>query len=86
MATKLTPPDKKQCQAERSNGFNAFSLGGSLEYIRCTNTPSTIATEVLPGADGKKGKMSLCNSCLKELVKRKPGYATFWPIDTEKTK
>lgn len=61
--TKLVPPDKKQCQAEKSNGVNFMTLGGRHEMVRCKNSPSAIITETKPGKDGQLGSMSLCQAC-----------------------
>lgn len=77
---KLTPPDTRQCQAEKQVG--AFVLGGRIgERTRCTATPTVIAIEKKPGSDGLCGSMSLCASCLE--VARSyfgPGQITVEPI------
>lgn len=66
--------DLKQCQAEISTA-TFMSLGGQHKFIRCTKIPTVIATERKPGRDGKKGSMSLCNSCCLEMKTRNPGLA-----------
>lgn len=82
---KLTPPDKKRCQAEYSNGVNFMTLGGRHEMIRCAAKPTVIVTEVKPGKDGLKGSMSLCNACLEQLFEKMgPSYATAKSIKKEK--
>lgn len=67
---KLTPPDLKQCQAEKSNGWNFMTLGGRKEMVRCTNKPTTIVRELKPGKDGRKGSMTLCTDCLVQFMMR----------------
>lgn len=69
MKTKLPPlipPDKKQCQAEK---YEPFMMGGNL-MRRCNKKPSVITKEVKPGADGRRGSMSLCPACLKACLKQ----------------
>ena len=83
---KLIPPDKKQCQAEKPNGVNAFTLGGKFELIRCENEPIFIAKEKRPGKDGRRGSMSLCGSCKKKMEEQMPGVATFTEIKLRKKK
>ena len=65
MSQDLIPADYKRCQAEKPNSVNFMTLGGVQRLIRCENIPEFIATEKNAGADGKKGTMSLCSSCLK---------------------
>lgn len=81
--SKLTPPDKKQCQAEKQVG--AFTLGGRIgERTRCTNKPTVIAKEKEPGEDGLRGSMSLCNPCKAAMIKQcGEHFATFKPIAKE---
>ena len=80
---KLTPPDRKQCQAERRTA-TFLSLGGDcMKLIRCKNKPIVIAKENKPGADGQRGSMSLCRSCLGILVQQLgANYCAFIPITT----
>ena len=79
---KLTPADKTQCQAEKSNGVNFMTLGGRREMVRCTNKPVVIAVEDEPGEDGERGSMSLCSECLTVFTKQMPkGFATFIDVD-----
>lgn len=71
--TELIPPDPLRCQAEQRS-FMTLGPG----YHRCGNKPTVIATEVKPGADGRRGSMSLCDSCRVEFERRMPkGFATF---------
>lgn len=70
----LTPPDKQQCQAEIKEG--SFMTLGPRGRYRCTNKPTVIVTETVPGEDGEHGSMSLCDSCRKMLIK-KMGRAYF---------
>jgi hypothetical protein len=81
---KLTPPDLKQCQAEKPNGYTAWSLGGVPGLVRCTEKPSVVATAVEPYEDGQHGSMSLCADCLEVFQEKMgPGYATFKIINAE---
>ena len=64
---KLTPPDKKQCQAMVPNGNNFMTFGGVVGRTQCTNRPSSIIKEVLSHHDDKNcGSMSVCKSCLEK--------------------
>lgn len=77
----LTPPDKKRCQAEVPNGHSFMTLGGSPGRVRCSNVPTVIAKENKPGKDGRKGSMSLCDSCRVVFVETLgPSFATLTPI------
>lgn len=68
----LIPPDTKRCQTIHGG---AFRLGPP---TRCYAKPLYIATERRPGADGRKGSMSLCESCRDALVRDLgPDYCTF---------
>jgi len=74
---EVTPPDLKQCQAEKPNGNSAFTVGGIPGLVRCTNRPLFVVTETQPGPDGLRGSMSLCAECLEVFSKSlPPGYAT----------
>ena len=64
----LSPPDKKQCQAEIKEG--SFMTLGPRSWYRCTNKPVVIVTEAKAGPDGKKGSMSLCKSCRDMMIKK----------------
>ena len=66
----MIPPDKKQCQCcPNMLAHTAFNLGPPPRPKRCQNKPSFIALELLPGKDGKRGSMSLCEDCAKEIDK-----------------
>jgi hypothetical protein len=80
---ELEPPDLKQCQAEKPNGYNFMTLGGRPGRVRCTSKPTVIATEVKPGADGLTGSMSLCDDCRAVMEKQMPGHATFSKIEPD---
>lgn len=83
---KLIPPDPNQCQAEVPVGTNAFTIGGPNMFVRerCKNKPTVIVKENKPGPDGQRGSMSLCDGCLKQLVKQLgSSYATAKPIKKE---
>lgn len=63
---KLTPPDRKQCQAFPNQlKWNPWSVGGAPRQmpVRCSNKPTWIAKETKPGEDGQRGSMSLCEEC-----------------------
>lgn len=77
----LTPPDKERCQADVP-GNGPFTLGGKIGNpkngyrVRCENKPSVIVSERVPGPDGLRGSMSLCQGCHAELLKQHgPNYA-----------
>lgn len=79
----LTPPDLKQCQAEKPNGHSFMTLGGVPKLERCKNKPKYLAKEKKPGADGQIGSMTLCESCKKQMDKQMPGcvdYETLFEI------
>ena len=67
---KLTPPDKKRCQAEKPNGYTFMTLGGVPGLERCKNKPDFICTENKPGEDGQRGSMSLCIGCASVMRKQ----------------
>lgn len=67
---QLTPPDPKQCQAEKPNGHSFMTLGGIPGHVRCSEKPAAIVYETKEGADGLKGSMSLCDSCLNVALKQ----------------
>ena len=81
---KLTPVDKKQCQANiQINNF--MSMGGFIRQERCKNLPLYIAKENKPGEDGRRGSMSLCDSCVDNLLRQFPvDYATLTLINENK--
>lgn len=80
---KLTPPDLKQCQAEKPNGHTFMTLGGRPGLERCRTKPVWIAKEIKPGEDGQRGSMSLCNACRRVMERQMPGYATFERIQAK---
>ena len=62
MKTKLIPPDRKRCQAEKRVG--TFLSFGPPTMVRCNARPRWIATEeVARASDGLRGSMSLCDEC-----------------------
>jgi hypothetical protein len=74
-AKPLTPADRKQCQAEVTPAYSFMTLGPRPRPERCKNRPAVIATEVKPDADGRRGSMSLCRSCLAVFQIQAPGFA-----------
>jgi len=68
----LIPPDFKQCQAYPNVAkHTAFSLGPAPKPIRCEESPIWIAVEVVPGADGQYGSMTLCRACCELMMESK---------------
>lgn len=73
--TPLTPPDRARCQAEITT-HNPWVMGGPVrQTTRCSNAPTVVIYEKKKGKDGRKGSMSLCDSCL--AVARKQLGDTF---------
>ena len=70
MPEPLTPPDLKRCQAEKPNGHNFMTLGGSPGLKRCAANPKFIITEREAAEDGQHGSMSLCADCLSVFLKQ----------------
>lgn len=68
MSEELTPPDRERCQALIRAAHGPFVLGPKPRHEQCKVLPSVIVTEKEPGEDGKRGSMSLCISCLNELL------------------
>lgn len=64
----LEPPDLEQCQAAIRNGANAFTVGGTSAYIRCTNKPVVVVTQNKPGDDGLCGSMAICDRCYAAMI------------------
>lgn len=80
----LTPPDPDRCQAYVP-GNGPFTLGGTIGdprngyRVRCDNRPDVLVTEDEPGADGRRGSMSLCRRCLTVLREQQPATkVTVW--------
>lgn len=78
---KLDPPDLKQCQSETLEG--SFMTLGPRSYVRCSNKPTHIVKEVVPGEDGRRGSMSLCGECLKVCLDKMGGQISVKPIMTK---
>lgn len=68
VATVLTPPDYNHCQCTITPAHGPFRLGPRGQPRECGKPPAWIAVEIVPGADGKCGAMSLCNECAKILL------------------
>lgn len=80
MSDSLIPPDLERCQAEKSNGVNFMTLGGRRRMERCTARPVVAAVELQPGADGRRGSMSLCPECRDAfLAQYGSEFASFLP-------
>ena len=65
---ELTPPDYERCQCEIRPGHGPFRLGPRPKPARCESKPVFIAVEVVAGADGLRGAMSLCLECTKIML------------------
>lgn len=80
----LEPADVTRCQVMiRSGSF--MTLGGQRQWERCSAAPVVIVAEVRKGKDGRKGCMSMCDSCLEAFKKINPNWKrafTFAPIKT----
>jgi hypothetical protein len=74
MKTKLIPPDKKRCQAEKKTGCwpdaRNFMAIGPPKMERCSNVPTVVVKEKMVAIDGRRGSMSLCDGCLETLLKQ----------------
>lgn len=68
----LIPVDRERCQVEKPNGNTFLTMGGVVGLVRCTEKAMFIASEREPGADGRKGAMSLCTDCLHVFLKQVP--------------
>lgn len=67
----LIPPDLKQCQAEKTTGDSFMTIGGRPGKMeRCKAVPTVVVRERKPGEDGRRGSMSLCDSCLTAFRER----------------
>ncbi len=66
----LEPVDLNRCRAEIKEG--SFMTLGPRKFVRCNSIPKYIALENVPGPDGLKGSMSLCEPC-SEMLKKKLG-------------
>lgn len=73
--SKRIAPDKNRCQTEITPSYGPFRFGPPDRPRRCENKPTVIAKEIRKGKDGKRGSMSLCESCLVVMNKQMPGTA-----------
>lgn len=71
---KLIPPDKKRCQAQIADG-SCMSFGPR-KFRQCNNIPTVIVREKKKDQWGRRGSMSLCDSCLS-VAKNKLGKKSF---------
>lgn len=62
----LTPPDYKRCQCVQQTG--SFMTLGPRSWIRCSRPPVWLAVEIVAGADGQHGAMSMCDECAKVML------------------
>jgi hypothetical protein len=87
-AEGLEPHDYARCQAEITTNVNArnfMKMGGKIGgKSRCDSTPTILVSELKVGSDGKRGSMTLCESCWKVFIEKIPNYLdlyTFASID-----
>lgn len=80
----MTPVDLERCQAVPTGA--PFQMGGEIGdpkngyRVRCRTPPSWVAT-LLTG-DGKRGSMSLCDSCKAAMLRQLgPHFASFAAVD-----
>lgn len=64
----LIPPDFSRCQCEIRPAHGPFRLGPKPKHERCSSPPSFLAVEVVPGADGQHGSMTLCLPCAQQML------------------
>lgn len=78
----LEPVDHARCQADIRSAYTPFILGGDVggKWGRCKEKPTWYARETKPGSDGRKGAMSLCDSCKVECEKQMGDSITFEPL------
>jgi len=75
---KLVPADPARCQAQIKEG--SFMTLGPRQWGRCKAKPAVIVAEVKPGADGQRGSMSLCASCLAVFQRSWPDWQTAFTV------
>ena len=75
----LVPPDRVRCQAEIREGGSFMQLGRHA-FQRCASAPTVIVRETKPGRDGRRGSMSLCQSCLDVFKERFPAWAETFKV------
>lgn len=80
MPTPRIPVDTTRCQAEVPDPDHHPFLLGSVQFTRCRNVPTVIATERVAGADGVRGQMSLCDACTQTMHMQMPDHADTQPI------
>lgn len=83
--TKLKPleaVDHTRCQADIKSAYHPFILGGDVggRWGRCDKKPTWYVREVVPGTDGRKGSMALCDTCKPECEKQVGAKVTFEPL------
>lgn len=67
----LTPPDPTRCQVEISF-YRPFTMGGPVRgWERCHNKPHWLVTELVPGPDGVKGSMTMCDHCASVFIEKR---------------
>ena len=65
----LIPPDYDHCQCWIKPAHNAFKFGPRPKPQMCGVKPAWLVVEIFAGKDGKHGAMTVCNECVKELMK-----------------
>lgn len=77
----LEPVDHAECQADVKDAHNPFGIGvPPPRWRKCGKRPTWYARETKAGPDGRKGSMSLCDSCKVECERRLAGAVVFEPL------
>jgi hypothetical protein len=78
----LEPVDHARCQADVKSAYNPWIMGGDVggKWGRCKNKATWYVREVKPGSDGRRGAMSLCDSCKPICDGRRGAEVTFEPL------
>ncbi len=78
----LEPVDHARCQADVKSAYNPWVMGGDVggKWGRCDAKPTWYAREVKAGSDGRKGAMSLCDTCKVECEKQHGERLSFEPL------
>lgn len=82
---KLIPVDYQRCQTLVPSGNTFITFGGTTGLVPCENAARYVATERVPGPEGLRGAMSVCERCKAYLIGIKGAdYATFVKIEDKK--
>ncbi len=75
----LVPVDLARCQTDIKRG-NPFRIGDPIRWERCPNPPAYVTHEKEPDEFGRKGGMSLCESCHRVFLEKQPGALTQYEV------